>query len=130
VRRRDLGQVLGCGAHGGQGCHRWCRAPYAPENTPQRWYPFYVLGFNLVEGRWRPISEVELMMGLQDEYNTTRTDYAEARKDATPIRFFRKAGNLTEEDLKAIRTASAATSSGSRARRLCPSRRTSASSRG
>lgn len=87
-----------------KGMNRWCRLPYAPKNTPQRWYPFYILGFNLVEGRWRPISDVELLMGLQDEYNTTRTNYADVRADAVPVRVFRKAGGLTEEDIKTLST--------------------------
>ena len=85
-----------------KGMQRWCREPYAPSNTPQRWYPFYVLGFNLVEGRWRPISDVELLMKLQDEYNTTRTNYADVREDSVPVRVFRKGGNLTEEDIKEL----------------------------
>jgi len=88
-----------------KGSNRWCREPYAPKNTPQRWYPFYVLGFNLVEGRWRPNSDVELLMNLQDEYNTTRTNFADARKDSVPIRVFRKGGSLTEEDIKALSVA-------------------------
>lgn len=83
-----------------KGMQRWCREPYAPSNTPQRWYPFYLLGFNLVEGRWRPICDVELLMKLQDEYNTTRTNYADVREDSVPVRVFRKGGNLTEEDIK------------------------------
>jgi hypothetical protein len=33
-----------------KGMNRWLREPYAPPNVPQRWYPFYVLGFNLLEG--------------------------------------------------------------------------------
>jgi hypothetical protein len=85
-----------------KGMKRWCREPFAPKNTPQRWYPFFVLGFNLVEGRWRPISDVELLMNLQDEYNTTRTNFADVRKDAVPVRVFRKAGGLTEDDIKTL----------------------------
>lgn len=85
-----------------KGMNRWCREPYAPKNTSQRWYPFFVLGFNLVEGRWRPISDVELLMQLQDEYDTTRTNFADVRADAVPVRVFRKSGNLTEEDIKTL----------------------------
>lgn len=85
-----------------KGMMRWCREPYAPQNTPQRWYPFYVLGFNLVEGRWRPICDVELLMKLQDEYNTTRTNYADVREDSVPIRVFRKGGNLSPEDIQEL----------------------------
>jgi len=85
-----------------KGMNRWLREPYAPRHVPQRWYPFYVLGFNLVEGRWRPISDVELLQGLQDEYNTTRTNYADVREKAAPKRIVRKGGNLSEGDVKNI----------------------------
>lgn len=87
-----------------KGMNRWLLEPYAPRHAPQRWYPFYVIGYNLTEDQWRPISDVELLMGLQDEYNDTRTNYADARKDAVPKRVFRKSGGLTEEDIKALRS--------------------------
>jgi hypothetical protein len=87
-----------------KGMNRWLREPYPPENTAERWYPFFVLGFNLVEGRWRPISDVELLMGLQDEYNNTRTNYADVREKAAPKRIIRKGGNLTETDVTNIMT--------------------------
>lgn len=90
-----------------KGMQRWARQPYAPENMPARWYPFYVLGFNLVEGRWRPISDVELLTTLQDEYNTTRTNFADTRERSFPITLFRKGGTQTEEDIKAVINAKA-----------------------
>lgn len=89
-----------------KGSNRWCREPYAPKHTSQRWYPFFILGFNLVEGRWRPISDIELLMGLQDEYNTTRTNYADVRQKAVPKRIFRKSGSLTENDIENMVNAS------------------------
>lgn len=85
-----------------EGMNRWAREPYAPKHVPQRWYPFYVLGFNIIEGRWRPNADVEMLMGLQDEYNTTRTNYADVRKKAVPKTLFRKGGNLSEGDVKNI----------------------------
>ncbi len=84
---------------GGEG---YARRPYAMKASPERWYPFYCLGFNLVEGRWRPLADVELLAKLQDEYSTTRYLYAEARKEAIPIRVFRKSGGLTPEDILAL----------------------------
>lgn len=85
-----------------EGAKGYCKAPRTITPASERWYPFYALGFNIVEGRWRPISDVELLMKLQDEYNTTRFLYAETRKEAIPTRVFRKAGNLTEEDIKSL----------------------------
>jgi hypothetical protein len=84
------------------GAPGYCREPYTPKGLPQRWYPFYALGFNLVEGRFRPLSDVELLEKLQEEYNQTRYYFAEARKEAIPVRIFRKAGNLGEDDIKAL----------------------------
>jgi hypothetical protein len=85
-----------------KGMNRWAREPYAPKFVAQRWYPFFVLAFNVIEGRWRPISDVELLKGLQDEYNTTRTNFADVREKAAPKRIVRKGGNLSEEDVKNI----------------------------
>jgi hypothetical protein len=85
-----------------EGSNRWCRTPYVPNPVSERFYSLFCLAFNPVEGRWRPLSDVELLANLQDEYNTTRYLYAEARKEAIPTRVFRKGGNLTEEDIKAL----------------------------
>lgn len=85
-----------------EGCAGYARAPYTLKPAAERWYSFFALGFNLVEGRWRPLSDVELLMRLQDEYGTTRYLFAETRKEAIPTRVFRKAGNLTEEDIEKL----------------------------
>jgi hypothetical protein len=82
-----------------EGCKGYSKAPRSMEWSSERWYPFFALAFNVVEGRWRPLSDVELLQHLQDEYNTTRHLYAEARKEAIPTRLFRKSGGLTEEDI-------------------------------
>ena len=86
-----------CVCEGAQG---YSKPPYTLKPASERWYSFFALGFNIVEGRWRPLSDVELLMKLQDEYNTTRYLFAETRKESIPTRVFRKAGNLTEEDIK------------------------------
>lgn len=83
-----------------EGAEAYVRPPFAPSCAPKRWHSMYCLGFNIVEGRWRPLSDVELLANLQDEYNTTRFLYAEARKEAIPVRIFRKGGELTDEDIE------------------------------
>lgn len=85
-----------------EGVKGYCRDPFPLSPSSQRWYSFFALGFNQVEGRWRPISDVELLMRLQDEYNTTRTLFAETRKEAIPVRVFRKNGGLTQADIEAL----------------------------
>lgn len=87
-----------------EGGNSYCRQPFTPKPTPERFYSLYCLGFNLVEGRWRPISDVELLKVLQDEYNDTRYLFAEARKEAIPVRVFRKSGNLTEDDINLLKS--------------------------
>jgi hypothetical protein len=85
-----------------EGANQFCREPYQPQNTGERWYPYFALGFNPVDGQFEPLSDVELLTELQDEYNTTRTNYAQHRKENLPVRVFRKGGSLTEEDVKAL----------------------------
>lgn len=80
----------------------YARPPFSLTPASERWYPFYAVGFNIVEGRFRPLSDVELLTKLQDEYNTTRYLFAETRKESIPVRIFRKAGGLTQEDIEAI----------------------------
>lgn len=84
------------------GMNRWAREPYAPKVVPQRWYPFYLLGFNLTEGEWRPLSDVEMLASLQEEYDRTRQNYADVREKAVPVLIFRTAGSLTEPDVEKI----------------------------
>jgi hypothetical protein len=80
----------------------WCREPYSPSCTPKRWYPFYGLAFNIVEGQFMPMSDVEMLMELQDEYEGTRQAYSDHRDDSMPVRLFRTNGSLTEADLARI----------------------------
>lgn len=86
-----------------QGAKAWARMPFHVEAVGVRWYPFFCLGFNLLDGQWRPMSDVDLLKELQDEYNTTRTNFAEARKSAIPVIVVRKGGELTEKDIENIR---------------------------
>ena len=79
----------------------WCRPPYQPQ-TGERWYPFFGLAYNLVDGQFEPLPDVLLLKELQDEYNTTRTNFAEHRKENLPGMAFRKGGGLVEGDIERI----------------------------
>ena len=83
------------------GSTRWCRPPYQPQSG-ERWYPFFGLAYNLVDGQFEPLPDVMLLKELQDEYNTTRTNFAEHRKESLPGLVFRKGGGLTEDDVGRI----------------------------
>jgi hypothetical protein len=84
------------------GADEWARDPYTPQTLGKRFYPFFALAFNPVDGRVDPISDAELLVELQDEYNTTRTNYAEHRKENLPVRVYRKSGDLTDKDIASL----------------------------
>lgn len=85
-----------------EGAPGFCRPPYQPDKLGARWYPFFALAFNLVDGQFQPLSDVELLQELQDEYNTTRTHFAEHRRENIPGLVVRKGGQLTENDIDRI----------------------------
>lgn len=80
----------------------FCRAPYQPQKLGEHWYPFFPLGFNVVDGQFYPMSDVELLEKLSDEYNESRTQLEKHREDSRPVRFARSGGALTPEDLEKI----------------------------
>jgi hypothetical protein len=88
-----------------QGEEGWCREPFTPQIIGRRWYPFFGLCFNPVDGEFYGISDVELLIKLQEEYNQTREKFAEHRKYSIPIRVVRAGGSLTPEDVDLINKA-------------------------
>ena len=86
----------------GEGAKGWARKPFAPERQPERWYPFFRLGWNHLDGTHKALPDTSLQRELQDEYNSSRTQFAEAREESMPVRLYRKSGNLTDEDLRNI----------------------------
>lgn len=85
-----------------EGATQWSREPYQPQKLGQRWYPFFALGFNPIDGQFEPLSDVELLKELQDEYNTTRTNFAQHRKENLPGMVVRAGGSLDEGDIDKI----------------------------
>ncbi len=67
-----------------EGEEDWARAPYRPQKLGEQWYPLFPLGLHLVDGQFLPMSTVEMLKGLQDEYEQTRADYAELRAKNKP----------------------------------------------
>lgn len=84
------------------GAKRFCREPFTPERRPQRWFPFYRLGWNFVDGDVRAIPDVSTERELQDEYNTTRTNFADHRKASIPVTVVRTGSTITQEDVDRI----------------------------
>lgn len=86
-----------------EGEEEWCRDPFQPKKVGRRWYPFFGLSFNPVDGELYGLSDVELLIGLQDEYNSTRDALAKHRKYAIPLRVVRAGGSLSPQDVDNIR---------------------------
>ena len=86
-----------------EGEEGFCRDTYSPTWTGKRWYPFFLLAFNEIDGQFYPLSDVELTTEVVREYNKARDDWERDRRDALPFTVARKGGTLTEEDLRAIR---------------------------
>lgn len=86
----------------------FCREPSSPDWTGRRWYPFFGIAFNEIDGTFYPLSDVELTEPLVVEYNKSRDDLVKDRADARPINVVREGGTLTPEDLQKIRNRSGA----------------------
>lgn len=69
-----------------------------PPVTSRYWYPFHVLGFNRVTGRFIPVSDVMLSMSLQDEINEKRTFEKQFIRAAMP-RYGIAAGMINDHEM-------------------------------
>jgi len=67
-----------------EGVQQWYREPYTLDLVGDRFYPFFGLAFYLLDGEIDPLSLIELLAELQDEYNTTRTQLSEHRQMGVP----------------------------------------------
>lgn len=88
-----------------QGEECWCRDPFKPRTIGRRWYPFFGLCFNPVDGEFYGMSDVELLIKLQEEYNETRESLAKHRKYSIPLTVVRAGGSLSPEDLNNLKKA-------------------------
>lgn len=83
------------------GLDRWLRAPWIPKGQGARWYPFFALGFYLVDGQEYPLSGPELLAKLQADYERMRDDQEHHRSESMPA-YFVAGGGLDEADITAI----------------------------
>lgn len=95
---QDSNRVL----HVCEGEEGFCAPPSTPDWTGERWYPFFALAFNEAEGYF-PLSDVELIEPLVREYNESRDDFVQDRRDSLPLNIVRKGGSLTDDDVKRLR---------------------------
>lgn len=85
-----------------EGGKEWAREPYTPDYLGEQFYPFFPLQFERIDGEMHPKSLVEGMIELQDEYNTSHTQFAEHRKESLPVRAYNKAAGITDAEVKQI----------------------------
>jgi hypothetical protein len=85
-----------------EGGDQWLREPWQPQRLGQRWLPFFILAYNFVDGMEWPVSDAELLMELQDEYNTVRTQQAEHRELSAPFWLGDKS-RVNREDVETFR---------------------------
>ena len=88
------------------GANEFLQEPSAPVIVGEQWFPYFPLAQNLVDGQFFPISDVSLLMELQDEHNSARTRFKEHRDICIP-HWVGKREEVTERDGNAIKDATA-----------------------
>ena len=86
-----------------EGEEGFCKEPFSPDWTGKRWYSFFGLAFNEIEGTFYPLSDIELTQPQVTEINQTARDFQQDRKDARPLNVVRKGGTLTDADVQKLR---------------------------
>lgn len=64
--------------------HKFARKPYTPERVGERWYPYFVLPFQSVDGAFVAQSMADVLERLQEEHNETRDKFAQVRRKIRP----------------------------------------------
>lgn len=81
-----------------EGGKDWLREPWQPAKAGQRFYPFFMLGFNYIDGKEWPLSDVELLTRLQDEYDISRVQEAKHRELTKPM-FIADRARVSRQDV-------------------------------
>ncbi len=81
-----------------EGCDHWLREPYSPPKAGERWYPFFLLPFQLVDGQFVAPSLVDLTERLQEEHNQARDGFNKHRDLCKPG--WIAGGDVSEKSIK------------------------------
>lgn len=81
----------------------FCKPPSSVDWTGKRWYPFFLVAFNEIDGSFYPLSDIELTDKLVKEYNESREDFVHDRKECLPVNVVRKGGALTPDDVERLK---------------------------
>lgn len=76
-----------------EGCDYFLREPYSPGRVGSRWYPFFILPFQTVDGQFIGPSLVDLCERLQKEHNDARDKFNKHRELSRP-------GYLADKSIK------------------------------
>jgi hypothetical protein len=67
------------------GCSKqFARKPYTPKVCGERWWSYFLLPFQSVDGEFAAQSLVDVLERLQEEHNETRDKFAEVRRNIRP----------------------------------------------
>lgn len=88
-----------------EGDDEWAKPAWAPKKGGERFFPFFILAFNWIDGEEWPISEAELLMELQDEYQLTREQQAKHRWLSRPFWIMDAGGTTDGKDVKTFNNA-------------------------
>ncbi|WP_313642337.1 hypothetical protein [Stenotrophomonas sp.] len=88
-----------------EGCPRYLRQPFKPEQRTTRFYPFFSWAVIWNDGERHPQSLVDRSRSLLDEYNRTRTNFRTHRSRAIPKTGFDR-GTMDPLDAKRLEDAS------------------------
>jgi len=67
-----------------EGSPEWLREPYTPARAGGRWYPFFLLPYQVVDGQFVGPSLVDLTERLQEEHNEARDRFNQHRDLCIP----------------------------------------------
>lgn len=81
-----------------EGCDYWLREPYSPPKVGQRWYPFFFLPYQVVDGQFVGPSIVDLTEKLQAEHNLARDRFNAHRELCLPG--WIASGEISEKSIK------------------------------
>lgn len=81
------------------GCTKqFARKPYTPDNCGERWWPYFILPFQSVDGEFSAQSLVDVCERLQVEHNETRDKFAEVRRNIRPHFIF--SSDVKDKDIE------------------------------
>lgn len=81
-----------------EGCDYWLREPFSPPKAGERWFPFFLLPFQVVDGQFVAPSLVDLTERLQDEHNEARDRFNKHRDLCLPG--WVAGGDINEKSIK------------------------------